>query len=157
MIIGAVLAATGLTISIAGNLGAGLSIPALVVGGVLFVLGSTMALTTFQITRGLARQATAVRELVTAGVRRSGTVRDAVPYASPTGGAVLHAAGAQMVLHVELPTARGGTERVTCHIVEASEQARARIGQPITIIEHPADRTLRAVEGFLPNGQPLPA
>jgi hypothetical protein len=155
LIIGAVMAATGLTISVAGNLGTGVSVPALVGGGLLFVVGSTMAITTFQLMRGLARQAAAVRELRERGVRRTGTVRDAVPYAAAGGGAVLSAAGAQMVLQVELPTTRGGVELVTCHVVEPSAAAQARIGQLITVLEHPDDRTLRAVEGFLPNGRPV--
>lgn len=154
MILGGVLAAVGLTISILGNRGAGVSVPALAGGGVMFVLGSTMAITTFQLSRNIARQAAAVRELTQRGVRRVGTVRDAVPYAASTGGAVVGSSGAQMVLQIALTTERGGTELVTCHVVEPSEQARARIGSTITVLEHPDDPTLRAVVGFLPNGRP---
>ena len=155
LVIGALMAAAGLTVSIVGNLGAGLSVPALLGGGALFVVGSTMALTTFQLMRGIARQAAAVRELRERGVRRVGTVRGALPLGTPGGGAVFGAAGAQMVLQVELPNARGGLELVTCHVVEPSQAARARIGQPITVLEHPDDRTMRAIEGFLPNGRPV--
>lgn len=99
---------------------------------------------------GHERAATQVRELPTRGVRRTGRVRDAVPYGSPHGGAVFQAEGAQMVLRVELDG--GGT--VTVHVVEDSERARARIGTEVTILEHPDEPSLRALEGFLPNGRP---
>jgi hypothetical protein len=46
----------------------------------------------------------------------------------------------------------GGTLAV--HVVEDSERARARIGTEVTILEHPDDPALRALEGFLPNGRP---
>lgn len=34
------------------------------------------------------------------------------------------------------------------------DRARARIGTAVTILEHPDDPSLRALEGFLPNGRP---
>lgn len=153
-LIGLVLAAAGLAVTIAGNLGDGISGPSLVGGGVLFVLGSTLALSARAMAKALARQVAAVGELETRGVRRVGRVRDAVPYASPTGGAVLQPEGAQMVLQIELDRGNGGTESITCHIVEHTETARARIGKDIVVFEHPDDRSLRAIEGFLPNGRP---
>lgn len=148
-VIGLVMAAAGLAVTIAGNLGEGVSWPSIASGGVLFVLGGTMALGARGINRTFARQVAAVAELETRGVRRTGRVREAVPYASEHGGAVLQADGAQMVLRIELD----GGESVACHLVESSEQARARIGNSIVIVEHPDDPSLRAIEGYLPNGR----
>ncbi len=143
----------GLVVVITGNTGAGISVPAIIGGGVLFVLGGTLALTARGITKAHERAAAAVRDLETRGVRRTGIVRDVVPFASPMGGAVLQAEGAQLVVQIELERPEGGTQRVTCHLVENTEDARARIGKPITILEHPDDRELRTIEGYLPNGR----
>jgi hypothetical protein len=57
-----------------------------------------------------------------------------------------------MVLRVALNDEHGARE-VTLHLVEPSEAARARIGSTITVLEHPDDPDLRAVEGFVPNGR----
>ena len=154
VMIGAALAASGLVVLIVGNLGDGISGSSVVGGGVLFVIGSTIALSGIAITRSLAKLGVAVRDLETRGIRRTGRVRDAVPYAAPDGGTVLQPDGAQMVLQIDFERVGGGTETVTCHIVEASEAARARIGKDIVVLQHPDDSTLRAIEGFLPNGRP---
>jgi hypothetical protein len=146
--IGVLLVAAGLVVVIVGNTGAGISVPSIVLGGVLFVLGGTTALTTRSILRMQARAAAAVDVLVNRGARRDGIVRDVVPYADPAGGAVVQPEGAQLVIRIEL----AGGERVTCHLVEDSEVARARIGKPIVVVEHPDDASLRAIEGYLPNG-----
>jgi hypothetical protein len=142
--IGAALAVLGLVITFAGNVGRpDLNVPAILIGGVLFVLGGTMGMTAFRIEMSLRRQMRAVAELPSRGVKRLGRVRDAVA----TG--AMQADGAQMLVRVELE----GGETVTCHLVEDSEQARARIGSEITVIEHPDDPQLRAIDGYLPNGR----
>lgn len=139
--IGLVLVAIGLAIVIIGNTGGGISIPAILAGGVLFVLGGTMTLSSRAFAKAIAQAETALRELETRGVRRTGTVVNAVPEAS------------YAILTIELDRTGGGGERVSCYIEEDSATAQARIGQPITIVEHPDHRTLRAVEGYLPNGK----
>ena len=88
----------------------------------------------------------------TRGRRVSARVVDALPMTSPHGGPVFQRTGAQMVLHVELDRGAAGTERATLHLVESSELARGRIGSTVTVLEHPDDAGLRALEGFLPNG-----
>jgi len=98
------------------------------------------------------RAAAQVRELPSRGIRRTGRVRDAVPYGSPHGGAVFQPEGAQMVLRVDLGPEGGGL--VSVHVVEDSERARARIGTEVTVLEHPDEPSLRALDGFLPNGRP---
>ena len=109
-----------------------------------FVLGN--------VGRGFDRDAARVRELPTRGRRVSARVVDALPMTSPHGGPVFQRTGAQMVLHVELDRGAAGTERATLHLVESSELARGRIGSTVTVLEHPDDAGLRALEGFLPNG-----
>lgn len=52
------------------------------------------------------------------------------------GGAVLQAEGAQMVLRIELDS-----------------DAKARIGKPIEVLEHPENPNIRAIAGYLPNGR----
>lgn len=106
--------------------------------------------------RGLAKDAERAKELPTRGRRLVGRVKDAVPYASSTGGAVLRPEGAQMVLQVELDRDDEGARIVTLHVVEPSESARARIGTTVTVLEHPDEPGLRALEGFLPNGLRAP-
>lgn len=141
--IGLVLVAIGLAIVIAGNTGGGISVPAILAGGVLFVLGSTMALSSRAFQKAIRNAELAVRELYTRGVKKTGTVADVV--VEPT----------YVIVKIDLDRTGGGTgERVTCYLEEDSESARARIGQPITIIEHPEHRTLRAIDGYLPNGKP---
>jgi len=83
-----------------------------------------------------------VRELDTRGVRKTGVVADVV--VEPT----------YVLVKIDLDRTGGGTgERINCYLEEDSETARARIGQPITIIQHPEHPTLRAIEGYLPNGR----
>ncbi|MFO0695193.1 MAG: hypothetical protein U0230_16650 [Polyangiales bacterium] len=106
--------------------------------------------------RGQAKDAERVKELPARGLRLRGRVKDAVPYASSTGGAVLRPEGAQMVLQVELERNDEGARIVTIHVVEPSETARARIGTTVTVLEHPDDPALRTLEGFLPNGVRAP-
>ncbi|MCW5801094.1 MAG: hypothetical protein KIT31_01680 [Deltaproteobacteria bacterium] len=141
--IGVVLAVLGLVVTFAGNTGSEISVPAIVVGGMLFVVGGTMAMSAFRIESALRRQAAAVAELATRGVRRIGRVREVVS------SGVMQPDGAQLVVRIELE----GGELVTCHLVEDSEQARARIGNEIAVIEHPDDPQLRAIDGYLPNGR----
>ena len=38
---------------------------------------------------------------------------------------------------------------------ENPEVARARIDKPIIVVEHPEDTSLRAIEGYLPDGTRL--
>ena len=140
--IGLVLAAVGLAVVIIGNTGDGISMPAILAGGVLFVLGGTMALSSRAFARAIRQAETAVRELETRGVKKTGTVADVV--VEPT----------YVVVKIDLDRTGGGTgERVTCFLEEDSESARARVGQPITIVEHPEHRTLRAIDGYLPSGK----
>lgn len=152
--IGMALVLSGLAVLATGNLGEDISVAAIAGGGVLFVAGGTLVLSSRAMARARLRQATALRDLLTRGRRRTGTVRDVVAYAAPDGGAVVHAAGAQLVVHIDLARDGGGTQPITCHLVERTEDARARIGQEIVVIEHPDDPTLRAIDGFLPDGRP---
>jgi hypothetical protein len=101
-----------------------------------------MALFSRAVTRSIAQAEVAVRDLDTRGVRRTGTVADIV--VEPT----------YVVVKIDLDRTGGGVgERVTCFLEEDSETARARIGKPITIIQHPDHPTLRAIDGYLPNGR----
>lgn len=137
----AVLASTGVVEVVSAVVLGGLclvfSIPCFIIGR----MGASMD-------RDVAR----VRELDSLGVRRTGRVLDAIPYTSEHGGAVLHPNGAQMVLSVELDRGAEGKKHVTLHVVEPSDAARARIGTEVTVIEHPDDPAIRALEGFMPNG-----
>ncbi|MBL9017266.1 MAG: hypothetical protein JNL83_23970 [Myxococcales bacterium] len=142
--IGLGLAAAGLVVVVLGNTGDGISVPAILAGGVLFVLGGTMALASRAFAKAIRQAETAVRELETRGVRRTGTVTDIV--VEPT----------YVIVKIQLDRTGGGGEHVTCYLEEDSESARARIGQPITVIEHPEHRTLRAIDGYLPNGKKRP-
>jgi hypothetical protein len=139
--IGLGLAAIGLAVVIAGNTGDGISIPAILAGGVLFVLGGTMALSSRAFQKAIRQAEAALRELETRGIKRTGTVTDVV--VEPT----------YVIVKIQLDRTGGGGEHVTCYLEEDSESARARIGEPITIVEHPEHRTLRAIEGYLPNGK----
>jgi hypothetical protein len=139
--IGLVLAAIGLAILVIGNTGDGISIPAILAGGVLFVLGGTMALSSRAFQKAIRQAEAALRELETRGIKRTGTVTDVV--VEPT----------YVIVKIQLDRTGGGGEHVTCYLEEDSESARARIGEPITIVEHPEHRTLRAIEGYLPNGK----
>ncbi len=140
--IGLVLAAIGLAVLIIGNTGGGISIPAILAGGVLFVLGGTMALSARGFEKAIKNAEAAVRELETRGVKKTGTVADVV--VEPT----------YVIVKIDLDRTGGGTgERVNCYLEEDSESARARIGKPITIIVHPEHPTLRAIDGYLPNGK----
>ena len=143
--IGLGLAAAGLAVVIIGNTGDGLSIPAILAGGVLFVLGGTMALSSRAFAKAIRQAETALRELETRGVRRTGTVTDVVIEPS------------YVLVKIQLDRTGGGGEHVTCYLEEDSESARARIGHPITIVEHPDHAALRAIEGYLPNGKKRPS
>ena len=139
--IGLLLAAVGLTVLVIGNTGDGISVPAILAGGVLFVLGGTMTLSSRAFAKAIRQAETALRELETRGVKRTGTVTDVV--IEPT----------YVIVKIQLDRTGGGGEHVTCYLEEDSESARARIGQPITVIEHPEHKTLRAIDGYLPNGK----
>jgi hypothetical protein len=144
--IGIALVLAGLAILILGNRGDGISVAAILGGGVLFVIGGTMALFARAVTRSIARAEGAVGVLLDRGVRRTGTVADIV--VEPT----------FVVVKIDLDRTGGGTgERVNCFLVDDRETARSLIGKPITIVEHPEDRTLRAIDGYLPNGLKRPA
>ena len=134
---------------------AGLGVLEVVSGVVLGVLALVLSIPAFvmgRIGRGFERDAARVKELPSRGVRTTGRVKDVVAYASPHGGAVLRPEGAQLVLQVEVPRGAGRTDLVTLHLVENSERARARIGTEVTVVEHPEEPSLRALEGYLPNG-----
>ena len=94
-----------------------------------------------------------VRELAVRGIRRRGTVKDALPYTTPHGGAVFQPEGAQMVLRIELDPETGTRRTVTCQLVEDSDAAKRRIGTPIEVLEHPENPNIRAIAGYLPNGR----
>lgn len=124
-------------------------------GVVLGVLAVVLAIPAFifgRIGQSFERDAARVKELPTRGVRSTGRVKDVVPYASPHGGAVLRPEGAQLVLQVEVARGGGRTDLLTLHLVENSERARARIGTEVVVLEHPDEPSLRALEGYLPNG-----
>jgi hypothetical protein len=153
IVCGAVLIAVAVVALVVGVTGAGEPWPNFVLAGVAGVFGVVLV----QVPRGIMRfhdeLARKARDLETRGVRRVGVVRDVVPFSSPSGGAVLGPGGAQMVVQIALPRDGGGTQTVTCHLIENSEQARARIGQQIAVIEHPDDPEMRAIEGYQPNGR----
>jgi hypothetical protein len=148
--IGFVLLLVGIVTSMLGAVGISAPVPSLVMGVVMIVVGGSIALIGRGIARSFEQQVLLVQELQSRGIRKPGIVVDAVPYASPHGGAVVQAEGAQMVLRIRL-SADGKT--VTCHVVENSEQAKTRIGKEIMVIEHPEEPSTRAIEGYLPNGR----
>jgi hypothetical protein len=152
LVIGPMLLALGLLALVAGALGATELVPSLVLGGVLVPLGGVITFVAYRIKSGFERDLSRVRELAERGTRRVGQVKDVVAYASEHGGAVLHPEGALLVVQVELESAEGVRETVQCLLVENSEVARARIGRDVTVVEHPEDPSLRALEGYLPNG-----
>ncbi len=127
-------------------------VPALVIGTVLSVIGTTIWLIGRTLGKSFERDVALVQELATRGVRRNGTVKDAVPFSSPHGGAVFQPGGAQMVLRIELDPEGGSRRTVTCHLVENSQDAKNRIGNEIVVVEHPENANIRAIEGYLPNG-----
>jgi hypothetical protein len=146
--IGLALGACG--IAVVASVLAGWAETGLLVALIPIAVGGVIVTILYRVNASQELAAAQVRELPSRGVRRTGRVRDAVPYGSPHGGAVFQAEGAQMVLRVELDG--GGT--VTVHVVEDSERARGRIGTEVTILEHPDEPSLRALDGFLPNGRP---
>jgi len=151
--IGVVLLIAGTVTSGSGALGISALAPSVVMGGVMMVIGVTIALIGRGIGRSFEQQALLASELATRGVRRHGVVKDVVPYGAVDGGAVLHPEGAQLVLRIELAPDGGRGRTVTCHLIEDTEQGRARIGQDIVVIEHPEEPSIRAIEGYLPNGR----
>jgi hypothetical protein len=153
IVCGAVMIAVAVVSFIVGVTGAGARWPSFVLTGVAGAFGAVLVLVPRAITRSYDELARKARELETRGVRRVGVVRDVVPFSSPSGGAALGPAGAQLILQIALPRDGGGTQTVTCHLVENSEQARGRIGQQIAVIEHPDDPDMRAIEGYQPNGR----
>jgi hypothetical protein len=152
IVIGPVLVAIGFLAVIGGLFGAMELVPSLVLGGVLVPFGTVTTLVAYRIRSGFERDARRVRELAHRGIRRAGRVTDVLPYASEHGGAVLSAEGALLVVQVQLTSRDGHPETVRCLLVENSEHARGRIGSEITIVEHPEDPSLRAIDGYQPNG-----
>ncbi len=153
LISGAVMIAIAVALLAVGATGVGEPWPSFVLGGVAGAIGVVLVLVSRGITGSFEELAQKVRELETRGVRRIGVVRDVVPYSSPSGGAALRLAGAQMVVQIDLPRDGGGTRTVTCHLVENSESARGRIGEQIAVLEHPEDADMCTIEGYLPNGR----
>lgn len=151
--IGFVLLLVGVVVLGLGAAGALALVPAIVMGSVMTVLGTTIALIGRSIARSFERDVALVQDLASRGVRRTGIVKDVVPLSSPHGGAVLLPEGAQLVVRIELDPEGGSRRVVTCHLIENSEQARQRIGQPIVVLEHPEEPAMRAIEGYLPNGR----
>jgi len=150
--IGLVMVIGGVVVLGLGLAGVSELVPCLVLGLVLAVIGTTIALIGRGVARTFERDAALVGELATRGVRRHGTVKDALPLTSPEHGTpMFQPDGAQMVLRIELD-AEGGRRTVTCHVVEPSEAAKARIGSEVVVIEHPENQRIRALEGFKPNG-----
>jgi hypothetical protein len=143
---GAIVLALGIT-------GISDRVPCLVMGTVLSLIGVTIYLIGRSIGRTFERDVALVRELAVRGIRRRGTVKDALPYTTPHGGAVFQPEGAQMVLRIELDAETGKRQTVTCQLVEDSGAAKARIGKPIEILEHPENPNIRAIAGYLPNGR----
>jgi hypothetical protein len=151
--IGFVMLIGGAVMLALGATGIAERVPALVMGTVLTVIGTTIWLIGRSIGKSFERDVALVRELATRGVRRTGTVKDVVPYASAHGGAVFQPEGAQMVLRIELDPEGGSRRTVTCHVVENSEDAKRRIGSEVVVLEHPENSNIRAIEGYLPNGR----
>lgn len=143
---GAIVLALGLT---------GISdlVPCLVMGTVLSLIGATIVVIGRSLGRTFERDVALVRELAVRGIRRRGTVKDALPYTTPHGGAVFQPEGAQMVLRIELDPETGTRRTVTCQLVEDSDAAKRRIGTPIEVLEHPENPNIRAIAGYLPNGR----
>lgn len=151
--IGFVMLIGGAIMLVLGFTGISDTVPAVVIGGVLTLIGTTIYLIGRGIATSFERDVGLVRELAVRGIRRRGTVKDALPYTTPHGGAVFQAEGAQMVLRIELDSNAGNRRTVTCQLVEATEDAKARIGKPIEVLEHPENPNIRAIAGYLPNGR----
>jgi hypothetical protein len=151
--IGFVMMIGGAIMLVLGITGISERVPALVIGTVLSVIGVTIYAIGRAIGRSFEQDVSLVRELAVRGVRRRGTVKDALPYTSSRGGAVFQPEGAQMVLRIELESETGHRRTVTCHLVENSDDAKSRIGRDIVVIEHPENANIRAIEGYLPNGR----
>jgi hypothetical protein len=143
---GAIMLALGVT-------GISELVPSLVIGTVLAVIGTTIFLIGRSIGKSFEHDLALVQELATRGIRRRGTIKDIVPYASAHGGAVFQPEGAQLVVRIELDSATGARRTVTCQLVENSEDARQRIGSSVVVLEHPESSNIRAIEGYLPNGR----
>jgi hypothetical protein len=143
---GAIMFALGLT-------GISELVPSLVIATVLAVIGATIFLIGRSIGRSFEHDAALVQELATRGIRRRGIVKDIVPYASAHGGAVFQPEGAQLVVRIELESDTGAGRTVSCQLVEHTEDARQRIGSSVVVLEHPESSTIRALEGYLPNGR----
>lgn len=143
---GAIVLALGLT---------GISdlVPCLVMGTVLSLIGATIVVIGRSLGKTFERDVSLVRELAVRGIRRRGTVKDALPYTTPHGGAVFQPEGAQMVLRIELDAETGARRTVTCQLVEDSGAAKRRIGTSIEVLEHPENPNIRAIAGYLPNGR----
>ena len=131
---GAIVLALGLT-------GISDRVPCLVMGTVLSLIGATIVVIGRSLGRTFERDVALVRELAVRGIRRRGTVKDALPYTTPHGGAVFQ------------PEETGTRRTVTCQLVEDSDAAKRRIGTPIEVLEHPENPNIRAIAGYLPNGR----
>jgi hypothetical protein len=143
---GAIVLALGLT-------GISDRVPCLVMGTVLSLIGTTIYVIGRSIGSSFERDVSLVRELAVRGIRRRGTVKDALPYTTPRGVAVVQPEGAQMVLRIELDSETGHRRTVTCQLVENTAEAKDRIGRSIEILEHPEHPNIRAIAGYLPNGR----
>lgn len=153
LISGAVMIVVAAALLVAGATGAGAPWPSFVLGGVAGAIGVVLVQVSRGITRSFDELAQQARDLETRGVRRVGVVRDVVPSSSPSGGAALYLAGALLVVQIDLPREGGGTQTVTCYLVENSEVARGLIGTQIAVIEHPDQPAMRTIEGYAPNGR----
>jgi hypothetical protein len=145
-----------LLVGIAVLVGAGVTglvdpVPTIVLSA-LGTLIAILALVFGRIGKRQARAAARVRELAAVGNRVRGVVKEALPYAGYHGGLVLHADGVLMLLRVEILRPSGRPELVTVYVIEPSEVGKARLGTEVTVVEHPDDPDLRALEGFLSNG-----
>jgi hypothetical protein len=151
--IGVVLVLVGLVVAGLGLTGVIVLVPGVAMGSVMTVIGTVIAVIGRTVARSFERDLALVQDLASRGVRRTGIVKDVVPLSSPHGGAVLLPEGAQLVVQIELAPEGGSRRVVTCQLVENSEQARRRIGQEIVVVEHPEEPSMRAIEGYLPNGR----
>lgn len=137
---------------------AGLAPPTTLVALGFLVIGAVFAFVMRHVLKGWLRTGSLIRELPDRGLRRRGKVRDVLANAPYHGGASFRQGGALMVMQVDLePYGDRPAETVRIYVVEPTEDARARIGTHVTVLEHPDDSGLRALEGRQPNGTRLGA
>lgn len=132
---------------------AGIAPPTTLVALGFLVIGAVFAFVMRHVFQGWQRTGARIRELPQRGLRRRGKVRDVLASAPYHGGASFRQDGALMVMQVDLePYGDRPAETVRIYVVEPTEDARARIGTHVTVLEHPEDPGLRALEGRQPNG-----